>query len=130
MSRKTAVCSCSCELRPRYPGVCVLLLQMLLGMASTAVGIQLLWHLCFPAVICSLEIFPFVFLVAYNLHSCVILSLLVLGSLLEMVSRYFQINLSLLTPCTLPITITVWSLGLLVAVSLPTLQRQRKTFPL
>lgn len=55
---------------------------------------------------------------------------LFLVSLLEMVTRYFQINLSLFTPCTLRITITVWSLGRLVAVLLPTLQRQRKTLPL
>ena len=102
---------------------------MLLGMASIAVGIQLLWQLCFPAVIRSLEIFPFVFLVAYSPHSRVIFSLLVLRcSVLETVTRYFQINLSLFTPCTLPIMMR--SLGLLVAVLLPTLLRQRKTHPL
>lgn len=68
---------------------------MLLGMASTAVGIQLLWWLCLPAVIHSLEIFPFVFLVAYNLHPCHLFPPRFRLSVLEAVTRYFQINLSL-----------------------------------
>lgn len=81
MSRKTTVCLCFCELQPHYPTAHVLLQRMLLGMASTAVGIQLLWQLCLPAVIHSIEIFPFAFLVPHNLHSRVTFSLLVSVSL-------------------------------------------------
>lgn len=98
---------------------------MLLGMASTAVGIQLLWWLCLPAVIHSLEIFPFVFLVAYNLHPCHLFPPRFRLSVLEAVTRYFQINLSLFTPCTLPTSIMMWSLGP-AAILLPMLLRLRK----
>lgn len=47
-------------------------------------------------------------------------------SVLETVTRYFQINLSLFSPCNLLILITMWSLALFVAVLLPTILRQRK----